>query len=102
MILGPHTERLHQRKLPGGRPLPPALAPAPALSLPFADQLGEGLGGDTVPGGPAQPPGLGPGVALHEGRGVLPAPLADRGGEDGGLVSDHGAGRRGQRTAGRG
>lgn len=92
MILGPYPEWLHHGDRPAAPPAPPFAA---TLSLTPANNLRESLGGYAVPGGPAEPARLGASLALHEGRGVLLTPPADRGGENGGVVPEHG--ERGRR-----
>lgn len=99
IILGSYPEWLHHRVLPD-RPAAPAPPFASTLPLTSANNLWESLGRYAVPGGPAQPPRLGASLAVHEGRGVLPTPPADRGGEDGGVVSEHGERGRRERPAG--
>lgn len=97
VIPGLYPEWLHHWGL-SSRPTPP---PAPTLAstfpLPTAHHLWAGMGRDAVPGGPSEPAWLRSGVTLHERWRVLLAPAADRSGEDGGLVPEHGERGRGER-----
>ncbi len=99
IIPGLYPEWLHHWGLPSRPTAPPAPTLASTFPLPSAHHLWESLGGDAVPGGAPEPPRLGPSLALHERWRVLLTPPADRGGEDGGLVPEHGEGGRGERTA---
>lgn len=89
IILGSYPERLYHGVLPDRPAAPPAPPFASTLPLASANYLRESLGGYAIPGGPTQPARLRASLALHEGRGVLLTPPADRGGEDGGVVSEH-------------
>lgn len=99
LIPGCYSKWLHYWLLPSRPPDPPAPTLASTFSLPPTHHLRESLGGNAVPGGAPEPARLGPGLTLHEGWRVLLTALADRGGEDGGLVPDHGERGRGKWTA---
>lgn len=99
VIPGPYPEWLYQWALPNRPASPPAPTFASTFPLPSANHLWESLGGDTIPGGPAEPARLRQSLTLHERWRVLLTPPADWGGEDGGLVPEHGERGRGERTA---
>lgn len=100
VIPGLYPDWLHHWGLSSWHTAPPATAPASTFPLSSPHYLWASLGGDTVPRGSPEPARLGPSLSLHERWRVLLTPPADRGGEDGGLVPEHGERSRGERTSG--
>lgn len=96
---GFYTGWVYLRGLPSRLAAPPGSTLTSSCPHPFAHYVGASLDGDAVHRGPPQPARLGPNLALHERRGVLLAPSADGGGENGGLVPEHGERGGGERTS---
>lgn len=96
VILGAHPGWLHDRGLPVRLTAPPTPTLASSRPLSSAHFLWASLGGDAVFRGPPEPAWLGPSLTLHERWWVLLTPPADGGGENGGLVPEHGERSRGE------